>query len=216
MFAGSFFSSDDRSLDPHVRELDDRVAALFPEFLDGSASARLRFHRDEFSGHCVSFADGYRPAPDTALALYYGSVVAGSTAGDYFLALPSFRRDGSTWHPSVDAAVCCRTRRPTPFNAALLKHSCHDATVVLRRPPQLRDCTLSCAVVYPTASLQAGGPLLWDYDGGARRGNNGFFSVDFAQSLELRGEGVDCVPCACRWPLSCPRARWFRVFPSAL
>ena len=73
---------------------------------------------------------------------------------------------------------------------------------------ELRDCTLSCAVAYPTASLR-------DYDGGTRRGNGGF-SVDFAQSLELHGEGVDCVPCACRGALSCPRARWFRISPAAL
>jgi hypothetical protein len=54
--------------------------------------------------------------------------------------------------------------------------------------------------------------LLWDYDGGARRGNSGF-SVNLARSLELRAEGVDSVPCACRGVLPCPRSRWFRVFP---
>ena len=57
--------------------------------------------------------------------------------------------------------------------------------------------------------------MLWDYDGGPRRGN-GCFSVDLAQSLELRGKGVDCVPCACRGALSFARVRWFRVSPAAL
>ena len=186
MFTGAFFSCDDQGLDPHVRELDARVAALFPEFTDGRAAARLRLHHDGPSGRGVSLAEGFQPGPDTALALYHGSVVAGWTTGDYVLALPSFRRDGRSWHPSIDAATRCRTRRPNPTNAALFNHTCHSATVVLRRPPELRDCPLSCAVAYPTAALQPGGPLLWDYDGGARRGNGGF-SVDLAQSLELRG-----------------------------
>ena len=133
MFSGIFFSSDDPGLEPHVRELDARVAALFPEFTDGRASARLHLHHDEFSCRGVSLAEGYRPGPEAALALYYGRVVAGWTTGDYVLALPSFRRDGRVWHPSVDAAARCRTRRPNPSNAALFNHSCHDATVVLRR-----------------------------------------------------------------------------------
>ena len=215
MFTGALFSCDDQGLNPHVRELDARVAALFPEFTDGRAAARLRLHHDGPSGRGVSLAEGFQPGPDTALALYHGSVVAGWTTGDYVLALPSFRRDGRSWHPSIDAATRCRTRRPNPTNAALFNHTCHSATVVLRRPPELRDCPLSCAVAYPTAALQPGGPLLWDYDGGARRGNGGF-SVDLAQSLELRGEGTACVPCSCRGPMSCPRARWFRVTPLAL
>jgi hypothetical protein len=215
MFSGLFFSSDDPGLEPHVRELDARVAALFPEFTDGRAAARLRLHHDEFSGRGVSLADGLQPTPDTALALYYGCVVAGWPTGDYVLALPSFRRDGRSWHPSVDASARCRTRRPTPLNAAMFNHTCHNATVALRRPPELRDCPLPCAVAYPTADLRPGGPLLWDYDGGARHGNSGF-SVDLARSLELRGEGIDCAPCSCRGPVSCPRARWFRVSPIAL
>ena len=153
MFSGLFFSSDDSGLEPHVRELDARVAALFPEFTDGRAAARLRLRHDEFSGRGVSLAEGLQPAPDTALALYYGRVAAGWPTGDYVLALPSFRRDGRSWHPSVDASAHCRTRRPTPLNAAMFNHTCHNATVVLRRPPELRDCPLPCAVAYPTAAL---------------------------------------------------------------
>ena len=83
--------------------------------------------------------------------------------------------------------------------------------MVLRQPDELRACRLPCVAAYPTDALQPGGPLLWDYDGGAHRGN-GAFSVDLARSLELRAEGIDCVRCACRGALPCPRSRWFRVF----
>ena len=132
MFAGSIFSSGDLDLEPPVRELDARLAALFPEFLDGSTSAHLRFRRDESSGRSVFLADGFRPAPGTALVLYYGHVADGRPAGDYVLARPSFRRDGRTWRLSVDAAVRYRTRYPLS-NAALFNHCCLDATVVLHQ-----------------------------------------------------------------------------------
>jgi hypothetical protein len=148
------------------------------------------------------------------LALYFGHVVAGWSTGDVVLALPTFRADGRTWHPSIDAAAACRSPNPPACNAALFNHTCHDATVVLRQPAGLRGCPLPCAAAYPTTALQPGGRLLWDYDGGARRGNSGF-SVDLARSLELRrrAAGVDSVPCACRGALPCPRGRWFRIFP---
>ncbi len=183
----------------HVRELDERAATLFPEFSDGRASARLRFRPDELTGRGVSLAEGYRPDADTALALYFGCVVAGWTTGDYVLVLLPFRKDGRTWHPSVDSVASCRTLSPPLCNAALFNHTCHDATVVLRQPVGLRGCPLPCAVAYPTVTtaLQPSGRLLWDYNGRARRGNS-CFSVDLARSPELRGEGVDSVPCACR------------------
>ena len=82
MFSGIFFSSDDPGLEPHVRELDARVAALFPDFTNGRASACLRLHHDGPSCRGVSLAEGFRPGPDTALALYHGRVVAGWTTGD--------------------------------------------------------------------------------------------------------------------------------------
>ncbi len=167
---------------------------------------------DEFTGRGVALAAGYHPPADTVLALYYGHVVAGWSSGDFVLGLPSFRAGGRSWHPSVDAAAICRTPSPPACNAALFNHKCHDATVVLRRPAELRGCALACVAAYPSAALQPGGRLLWDYDGGARRGNSGF-SVDLARSLELRAEGVDSVPCACCGALPCPRSRWFRIFP---
>ena len=210
MFAGRHFSSGDASLDPYVQLLDARVAALFPEFSDGSAAARLRLRPEQASGRGLSLADGYLPPPGTPLALYFGEVVLDWEPGDYVLALPSFRRLGITLRPSVDAAGPCDKRRPALHNAALCNHTCHGATVVLRRPAALRDCPLSCVVAYPAAGLQAGGRLLWDYDGGSRSGNGGF-TVDLTRSLELHAEGVRCAPCACRRPQLCPRGRWFRI-----
>ncbi len=212
MSAGSLFSSDDPDLAVHVRALDDQVALLFPEFADGRAAARLRLVPDELTGRGVALTAGYRPPADTVLALYYGHVVAGWSSSEFVLDLPPFRAGGRSWHPSIDAAAICRAPVPPTCNAALFNHQCHDATVVLRQPAALRGCALSCVAAYPTAVLRPGGRLLWDYDGGARRGNSGF-SVDLARSLELRAEGVDSVPCACRGVLPCPRSRWFRVFP---
>lgn len=214
MPAGTLFSSDDPDLAVHARTLEDRVALLFPEFADGRAAARLRLAPDQLTGRGVALAAGYLPPANTALALYYGHVVDGWPSGEFVLDLPPFRVGGRSWHPSIDAAAICRTPNPPACNAALFNHKCHDATVVLRQPAELRGCSraLSCVVAYPTAALQPGGSLLWDYDGGARRGNSGF-SVDLARSLELRAEGVDSVPCACRGVLPCPRSRWFRVFP---
>ena len=211
MFSGILFSSSDPDLDACVRALDERVALRFPEFADGRASAHLRLVRDEFSGRGVSLAPGYLPPAGKALAFYFGPVVDDGPSGEFVLDLPSFRVGMRTWHPSIDAAAVCRSPSPPAGNAALFNHTCHGATVVLRQPDELRSCRLPCVAAYPTAALQPGGPLLWDYDGGGRRGN-GAFSVDLARSLELRAEGIDSVPCACRRALPCPRSRWFRVF----
>jgi hypothetical protein len=156
MFAGRQFSSGDAALDPYVQLLDARVSVLFPEFSDGSAGARLRLQKDQVSGRGLSLADGYLPPPGTPLALYFGEVVLDWEAGDYVLALPSYLRNSFTWHPSVDAAGPCCTRRPTRHNAALCNHTCHGATVALRRPAALRDCPLSCVVAYPAAGLRSG------------------------------------------------------------
>jgi hypothetical protein len=213
MFTGILFSSNDPDLDAHVRELDERVALLFPGFADGRASAHLRLVRNEFSGRGVSLAPGYLPPAGEALAFYFGRVVADGPSGEFVLDLPPLRVGRRAWHPSIDAAAICRSRFPPAGNAALFNHTCHGATVVLRQPDELRSCRLPCVAAYPTAELQPGGPLLWDYDGGARRGN-GAFSVDLARSLELRAEGIDSVRCACRGALPCPRNRWFRAFDS--
>ncbi len=217
MFTGTLFSSSDPDLDAHVQELDERVALIFPEFADGRASAHLRL--DEFLGRGVFLAPGYLPPAGKALAFYFGPVVESRwttvpRANSSWTSLPSAWVGApgtlrSTQPPSAGPPLPpLGTRR---FNAALFNHTCHGATVVLRQPVELRNCRLPCVAAYPTDALQPGGPLLWDYDGGARRGN-GAFSVDLARSLELRAEGIDSVPCACRGTLPCPRSRWFRVF----
>jgi hypothetical protein len=208
---GSLFSSGDPGLDAHVRTLDDQVVILFPEFVSGRALACLCLVPDELTGRGVALAAGYHPPADTALALYFDHVVAGWSTGEFVLGLPTFRADGCTWHPSIDAAAVCRTPNAPACNAALFNHTCHDATVVLRQPAELRGCALPYVAAYPTAALQPGGRLLWDYDGGTRRGNSGL-SVDLTRSLYLRSAGVDSVPCACRGALPCPRGRWFRTF----
>ena len=207
-----FFTSGDRRLDAFTHELDARVARLFPEFVDGSAAARLRLLPDQPTGRGVSLADGYRPAKDEALAIYFGQVVLDWPPGDFVLALQPFRRASRTWLPFVDAGPYCRAPDPSPLNAALCNHSCHDSTVCLRRPRELADCALPCAVAYAKAGMAPGSRLLWDYDGGARSGINAF-TVDFDRSVELHQSGVESVPCACRLGLPCPRSRWFRVHP---
>jgi hypothetical protein len=128
------------------------------------------------------------------------------------LALPSFRRAGRTWAPSVDAGALRTEVDPFPLNAALLDHACHTVTVRLWRPSCLLDCALPCAFAFALGGLSDGCRLTWDYDGSRRAGNNGF-TVDFARSLELRDEGVSTVPCACQPGRPCPRVRWFRVPP---
>jgi hypothetical protein len=214
MFEGAHFSSDDPDLDTYVRELDERISALFPELSNGVAAARLRTYSDQLAGHGVSLAEGYLPSKDTVLAMYVGRVVPAWTSGEYVLALPPFRRKGRSWHLSVDAGARYRGGNPSPANVALFNHSCHDATVVLRRPVELRDCAVPCAAAYPSASLRTGGKLLWDYDGGARAGNAGF-TVDHAGRADLELAGINTNPCLCRRPDPCPRGRWFRIFPDA-
>ena len=233
MFEGQFFSSHDPRLDAFTPDLDYRVASLFPPAVDrpnpqpqqppliglgrGNSQRRaalrqgrhLRLLPDELTGRGVACADGYRPEPGEPLALYFGTVVLDWPPGDFVLGLGSFRRGSCTLAPSVDAGLVCRVADPPIINAALFNHSCRDATVVLRRPPELYDCALPCAVAYAKAGQPAGCRLLWDYDGGARSGNRAF-TVDQARSVALRLEGIETFPCACRAPAPCPRRRWFR------
>lgn len=208
----TFFTAGDPGLCEFTRELEDRIAYFFPEFVDGSAAAHLVLEPDQLTGRGLRFAAGYSPAKNEAVALYFGRVVLDCPLGDFVLALPSFRRAHRTWSPLVDAGPLCRYPDPVPINAALCNHSCHGSTVHLRQPPELLDCALPCAVAYAKPGVDAGAPLLWDYDGGARAGN-GAFTVDLAGRTELLRAGVDSVPCACRRDLPCPRSRWFRVFP---
>jgi hypothetical protein len=158
MFTGTLFSSSDPDLDAHVRELDERVALIFPEFADGRASAHLRLGRDEFSGRGVSLPPGYLPPAGKALAFYFGPVVDDSPSGEFVLDLPSFRVGGRTWHPSIDAAAVCRSPSPPAGNAALFNHTCHGATVVLRQPDELRNCRLSCVAAYPRTRCSRAAP----------------------------------------------------------
>jgi hypothetical protein len=207
-----FFWTEDPGLVPFVDELDARVAAAFPEFVDGRAERRLRLVPDQVFGRGVELAEGVSVSKGDPLAIYAGCVVLSAPASDYVLALPSFRRRGVTWDASVDAGYLRTAATPALINAALLEHTCHNATVRLGRPPGLNDCALPCAVAFALDSLGPGRRLKWDYDGGHRAGNGGF-TVDLQRSLELRNEGVDTVPCGCQPGGLCPRGRWFRVPP---
>jgi hypothetical protein len=217
MFHGRFFSTDVLGLDPFVRELDARVALAFPAFLDGTAEQRLRLVQDQVTGRGVEVAAGALIIKDMPLAPYAGRVVLDGPPSDYVLALPTFRRAGHTWSPSVDAGELRTAVRPSlqVLNAALLDHACHTATLRLWRPPCLRDCAacaLPCAVAFALDGLSGGRRLTWDYDGGRPSGNRGF-TVDYARSLELRNEGIDTVACGCQPGGLCLRGRWFRVSP---
>jgi hypothetical protein len=137
MFCGRFFSAEDPGLVPFVSELDARVAVAFPEFVDGRAERRLRLVPDQVSGRGVELADGASVAKDDPLAIYAGRVVLEVPSSDYVLALPSFRRKGVTWDASVDASHLRTDVAPPLINAALLEHTCHNATVRLGRPTSL-------------------------------------------------------------------------------
>ena len=119
MAARDFFSSGDLGLDPHVCQLNARVADLFPEFFNGSAAARLRLQPDLPAGRGLALAEGCLPPPGTAVALYFGRVVLGDAPGDYVLSLPPFSRAGRSWHASVDAGPLCSLPDPDLCNAAL-------------------------------------------------------------------------------------------------
>jgi hypothetical protein len=215
MFHGRFFSSDDQNLVPYVRELDARVALEFPEFLNGSAERRLCLVPNQITGRGVGLAAGASVTKDMPLAPYAGRVVLDGPPSDFVLALPSFRRAGRTWAPSVDPGALRLAVDPSPLNAALLDHACHNATVRLWRPSRLLDCALPCAFAFALGGHLDGCRLTWDYDGGTRAGNRAF-TVDYVRSLELRDEGVATVPCACQPSRLCPRGRWFRVNPPPL
>jgi hypothetical protein len=99
-------------------------------------------------------------------------------------------------------------------NAALCNHSCHWATVRLRRPPELYCCALQCTVAYTADDMPLGGHLLRDYrDYGCSRVGNGAFSVDTAHSIALCHAGVCTVRCCCSGLEPCPLNRWFCFYP---
>jgi hypothetical protein len=207
MFCGRFFSAEDPGLVPFVCELDARVAVAFPEFVDGRAERRLRLVPDQVSGRSVELAEGETVTKDDPLAIYAGRVV---------LEVPFRLRPGVAFVPPERrhlGRLHLRTAvAPSLINAALLEHTCHNATVRLGRPPSLRACALPCAVAVALDALSGGRRLKWDYDGGHRVGNSSF-TVDLRRSLELRNEGVDTVACGCQPGGLCPRGRWFRVPP---
>jgi hypothetical protein len=201
-----FFSAGDPGLAHVVCELDARVAVAFPEFVDGRAERRLRLVPDQGSSRGVELAEGATVTKDTPLAIYAGRVVLEVPSSDYVLALPPFRRNGVTWNTSVDASHLRTAVAPCLVNAALLEHTCHNATVRLGRPSGLNNCALPCAVAFALDGLSGGRRLKWDYDGGRRSGNSGF-TVDLKRSLELRNEGIDTVACGCQPGGLCPRGR---------
>jgi hypothetical protein len=208
MFGGRFFRSADGPLATFVRELDEGIASAFPEFVDGSAAARVVLRPNQLTGLGVALADGVRFRQPTAVGLYFGDVADDVPLGEYVLALPHLRRSMRSYHPTIDAERPCRSPEPPPLNVAMYNHSCHDNTVRVR-PVRVGGCALPCVVAYALPDLPNGSPLLWDYDGGLR---SGAFSVGPRERAALQADGVDFVPCACRGLLPCPRGRWFRVF----
>ena len=212
MFEGALFSCRGRPLARHIEQLEERLERVFPEFFNGAAEARLRLRPDELNRRGLCLADGYKPTKGEPLAIYFGRVLLDCPGGEYVLALDSFRRDGQVWRPSVDAGPVCRSASPPRLNAALCNHSCHGATAHMRRPPEMYDCALPCAVAYASSNLLPGGSILWDYDGGSRAGNRAF-SVDSARSLALGQAGLATIPCGCAGTAACPRDRWFHVYP---
>jgi hypothetical protein len=90
MFHGRVLSTEVPGLVPFVRELDDRVAVAFPDFVDGTAEQRLRLVPDQITGRGVELADDASVTRDTPLAIYAGSVVLDVPSSDYVLALPPF------------------------------------------------------------------------------------------------------------------------------
>ena len=208
-FVGRFFCSSEGLLAPFTAELDECVAHSFPEFVGGSAAARLVLRPDELTGLGVALADGVRLRKETAVALYYGDVVSTEPPGEFALALSSFRRAHQSHHPFIDATRSCTGHFARPLNAAMFNHTCHGETVHLR---EWHGCALPCAIAYAPAGSPAGGRLLWDYDGGLRTSAKAF-TVGSRDAAALQALGVDMVPCACRGALACPRSRWFRVYP---
>ena len=106
----------------------------------------------------------------------------------------------------VDATAACRGRGPSPINVALYGHSCLDRSVALST---VRLGTLPCTVSHAAFDLRDGRALVWNYDGD-RLGSS--YTMDSTERAELLGLGIDVVPCACRAPGPCPRARWLRCF----
>jgi hypothetical protein len=213
MYSGRFFRSADGPLATFVRELDESIASTFPEFVDGSAAARVVLRPDQLTGQGVALADGVRFRRPTAVGLYFGDIAESGPVGDFVLVLPQCRR--------TSGAACARTTRPLtrsgsavcrsppPLNVAMYNHTCHDATARVRSV-RVGSCALPCVVAYALPDLPNGSRLVWDYDGGL---SSGAFSVGPHERAALQASGVTFVPCACRGVLPCPRSRWFRVFP---
>jgi hypothetical protein len=111
MYHGRFFSSTEGRLAPFVRELDENIALSFPEFVDGSAAARVV---DELTGQGVALADGVRFDQATAVCLYFGEFVGDVPLGELVLALPHFLRNLCTYYPSIDAERLCQSPEPPP------------------------------------------------------------------------------------------------------
>ena len=211
MFHGRFFSSADARLEPHVRALEADLARELPDFFNGIAASRVVIRPDEPTGRGVFVAAGATLTAGDAVGLYFGDLVEEVPLGDFILGLGAVRRSHHTFHLSVDASRCCTGEdgpAPSPLNAALYNHACHDCTVKLHRP---KGVTFPCAVAYAAVDLVEGDRLLWDYDGGRP---SDCFTVGAAERAHLQAAGAAFVPCLCRGTLPCPRQRWFRIFPA--
>ena len=210
-FRGRFFTTYSARLGPHLRALEASLSRSLPELFDGTVAGRLAPHDDPLAGPGVVVAPGHSLRRGTVVGLYFSDVLdsAHLPRGDYVLDLDRVRRGGRSLRILIDGARRCSRRGgavPDLRNAALLNHTCWDATVRLGR---LARCAVPCAIAYTTRRLGAGDLLRWDYDGG-RPGSA--FTVDAAEGARLLAQGVTCVPCACQGGQPCPRQRWFPVY----
>ena len=138
-FRGRFFTTTVARLGPYVRDLESTLARILPEIFDGTVAGRLVAYDDPLVGRGVAVAPGPPLPRGTVVGLYFGSLVdsASTPRGDYALDLGRLRRGGRVFRLSVDAARCCRRHdgaAPALLNAAMLNHTCWDASVRLGRP----------------------------------------------------------------------------------
>ena len=204
----AFFTTPEPDLQAWVAEANDLLPDSLPFIRDLHEHPIVRLRPSQHTGRGVSLVDGVRVLAGSPLGLYFGSVCRCPPTDEYALALPHFWESGSRHDLVVDATEACRSRRPSPLNVALYGHSCMDRTVSLST---VRLGTIPCTVAHATFDLRDDQALVWNYDGD-RRGSS--YTLDADERDELLGKGGRVVPCACRAPDPCPRARWLRCFTS--
>ena len=201
---GHFFATTVARLGPHLRDLEASLARLLPELFAGTVAGRLVPQPDPLAGPGVAVAPGHPLRRGTVVGLYFGDVLdsAPLPRGGYVLDLSRVWRGGRALRLLIDGARRCSRRGGAVLdlrNAALLDHTCWDASVRLGR---LARCAFPCAAAYTTRRLEAGDLLRWDYDGGR---HGWAFTVDAAEGARLQAQGVTRVPCACRGGQPCSR-----------